>query len=576
MGLTMNGKSIDLAPFLGEIENIVTSISHDRLKKNVIAYARDLAPTKRFEFLQIIALDDESFDSHDPVDYETDGELLEEAQAFFANITKGAYDHELDINNPDEVPAWVDDMDILFDRADEAFMYDDRKLACKVYEILFKSLHIAEEIAVEHQLYSAQDIIVTDVTETKARYFRAVYEVSEDTERVGVLYKAMKANLAIGRARTGLNDLLEASGGDLEGWDDFLGNWIDYIKVQKEDDEFECRITNALLREAVFLKCSFDGLEKLAAEEGDSHPEIYYELVENYVKAGSLTEAEKIARKGIDAILLTHQKAVLADWLAELASKKADQTLSLASRKEAWRFEPTQERLVHWFNTLGKVASDAELKEEIDYLRKLSSTKYVRLICMLELLLGEYDLPRKALITADPLGWRSESHPGPLVLPFLLIAGGGIEAIPENSSLKYLSEEMKSIFIRWQAHLIDGRKDQSLNTYLDYLLECLRKNPITEDQKDTFLATARSAILDRMRVVVTEQLEHLFPTVSRMAIAYAETCFLTSQEERGLKLISNIRTMYIRQNNLRNEIRTLFNNSAVLPHQNPQGQLTAK
>lgn len=572
----MNGKSIDLAPFLGEIENIVTSISHDRLKKNVIAYARDLAPTKRFEFLQIIALDDESFDTHDPVDYETDCELLEEAQTFFANITKGAYDHELDINNPDEVPAWVDDMDILFDRADEAFMYDDRDLACKVYEILFKSLHIAEEIAVEHQLYSAQDIIVTDVTETKARYFRAIYEVTPAADRVKRLYSAMKANLAIGRARTGLNDMLEASGGDLDDWEDFLTDWIDYIKAQKEEDEFECRITNALLREAVFLKCSFEGLEKLAREEGESHPEIYYDLVENYVKAGSLKDAEAVARRGIDEILLTHQKAVLADWLAELAVKEGNQVLALASRKEAWRFEPTQERLVHWFNTLGKVAPDEEILEEIDHLRKQSSTKFVRLICMLELLLGEYDLPRKALITADPLGWRPESHPGPIVLPFLLIAGGDVVEIPENSALKYMSEDMKSIFIRWQAHLIDGKKDQSLNTYLDYLMETLKKKPVSDEQKDMFLATARSAILDRMRVVVTEQLEHLFPTVSRMAVAYAEACFLSGQKERGLKLIENIRTMYIRQNNLRSEIRSMFNNSSILPHQNPQGQLTAK
>ena len=576
MGLTMNSKSIDLAPFLGEIENIVTSITHDRLKKNVIAYARDLAPTKRFEFLQIIALDDESFDSHDPVDYETDKELLSDAQTFFANITKGAYDHELDINNPEEVPAWVDDMDILFDRADEAFMYNDRELACKVYEILFNSLHIAEEIAVEHQLYSAQDIIVTNVTETKARYFRSIYEVIPPKEKVQVLYKAMKDNLAIGRARTGLNDLMEAASGDLEGWEDFLGEWIDYIKAQKEEDEFECRVTNALLREAVFLKCSFEGLEKLAREEGESHPEIYYELVENYVKEGKLKEAEGIARKGIDEILLTHQKAVLADWLAELAHKENDKVLALASRKEAWRYEPTQERLVHWFNTNGGVITDKELGEEIDFLRKEPSSKYVRLICMLELLSGEYDLPRKALITADPLGWRPESHPGPVVLPFLLLAGGGIKSIPENSSLKIVSEEMKSIFIRWQAHLIDGKRDQPLNTYLDYLMKCLERKPVTDEQKDMFLATARTAILDRMRVVVTEQLEHLFPVVSRMAIAYAETCYLSGQEERGLKLIDNIRTMYIRQNSLRNEIRTLFNNSSVLPHQNPQGQLTAK
>ena len=575
MGLTMNIKSIDLAPFLGEIENIVTSISHDRLKKNVIAYARDLAPAKRFEFLQIIALDDESFDIHNPDDYEGDSELLEDANIFFANITKGAYDHDLDINNPDEVPAWVDDMDILFDRADEAFMYSEREVAAEVYEILFNALHIAEEIAVEHQLYSAQDIIVTDVTEAKARYFRALYEKLPEGERASVIYEAMRSNFAIGNARTGLRELQEAASGDLDNWESFLGDWIEYIKKNQAEDEFEGRISKWLLREAVYLKCGFEGLEKLADEEGDSHPEVYYDLVEQYVKEGQLKLAEGAARKGIDKIIRTHQKAVLADWLAELASKDNDKKLAMASRKEAWRYEPTQERLVHWFNTNGSVISDAELQEEIDFLRKDSNPKYVRLICMLELLLGEYDLPRKALITADPLGWRPESHPGPIVLPFLLVAGGGITDIPENSSLKIVTEDMKSVFIRWQAHLIDGKKDQSLNTYLDYLQNCINKNEVTDEQKDLFLATARTAILDRIRVVVTEQLEHLYPSVSRLAIAFAEVCFLSDQKDRGLKLIDNIRTMYIRQNHLRNEIRTLFNNSSVLPHLNPQGKLSS-
>ena len=576
MGLTMNIKSIDLAPFLGEIENIVTSISHDRLKKNVIAYARDLAPAKRFEFLQIIALDDESFDEKNPDDYEADVELLEDAQTFFANITKGAYDHDLDINNPDDVPAWVDDMDILFDRADEAFMYNDRDVASEVYEILFNSLHIAEEIAVEHQLYSAQDIIVTDVNEAKARYFRALYEKLPASDRPSIIYEAMRANFAIGTPRTGLVDLQEAASGDLDDWNDFLGVWIEHLKENQEEDEFENRINRWLLREAVYLKCGFEGLEKLAEEEGGSHPEVYYDLVENYVKEGQLKSAEKAARKGIDNIIITHQKAVLADWLAELANKDNDQKLALASRKEAWRFEPTQERLVHWFNTLGSVISDSELQEEISYLRKDSNPKYVRLICMLELLLGEYDLPRKALITADPLGWRPESHPGRVVLPFLLIAGGGVSEIPENSSLKIVVEEMKSVFIRWQAHLIDGKKDQPLHTYLDYLLASLKKNPVTEEQKDSFLATARACILDRMRAIVTQQLEHLYPEVSRKAVAYAETCYLAGQDQRGLKLIDNIRNMYIRQTGLRNEIRTQFNNSSVLPHLNPQGQLSSK
>jgi hypothetical protein len=385
----------------------------------------------------------------------------------------------------------------------------------------------------------------------------------------------MKTNFAIGTARCGLQDVKETSGNDLEGFEDFINEWSTLLKQEREyEDDFEKRIRLWLLRESVFLADSFEGLKKLADEQGNSHPEIYYDLVAYYVKAGELKDAEAAARSGIDKINLPHQRAVLADWLAEMGDRDGEKELALSSRKEAWRYEPTPERMVKWFNTLGHVISDDELKEEIDFLRTEHNSKEVRLICMLELLLGEYDLPRKALITADPLGWRPGNHPGSVVLPFLMLAGSGITDIPDNSSLKVITEEMKSIFIRWQMHLLDGQKEQSFKTYLDYLFEAMERNPVTDEQKDLFLATARTVILDRLRAIVTQQLDHLFPTIAHFATAFAEACFNSDQKDRGVKLITNIRNMYIRQNVLRNEMRSQFNSSAMLPHLTPQGFLT--
>jgi hypothetical protein len=571
----MNSKSIDLVPFLGEIENVISTISHERLKSNVIAFAKDLVPAKRLEFLQIIALDDENFDASSSEEYVSDPELLEDAEVYFENIKKGTYNHDLDINSPDEVPAWVDDMDMLFDRADEAFLYNDRKVAAKVYGLLLDALHIAEDIAVEHQLYSAQDIIVTDVSAVKARYFRALYETTVASKRTDVIYEGMKTNFAIGDPRVGLQDLTETSLNEMDGFDQFMVDWTVLVKEKPQnEDDFEKRIRLWLLRESVFMAESFAGLNRLAEEQGASHPEIYYELVACYVKAGDLASAEDAARRGIDKIEVTHQKAVLADWLAELFDRDDNNSQAIKSRREAWRFEPTQERMVNWFNTMGHTLSDNEIQEEINFLREEESPRLVRLICMLELLIGEYDLPRKSLITADPLGWRPESHPGSVVLPFLLIAGAGIADIPDNTSLKVVSEEMKSIFIRWQSHLIDGKKEQSFKTYLDYLFESLERRPISAEQQELFLATAKTVILDRLAVIVSEQLEHLFPTISHFAISFAEVCFANGQKELGMTLITNIRNMYIRQTSLRNEMRTLFNSSALLPHLNQQGVLS--
>ena len=73
------------------------------------------------------------------------------------NICVGVYNHTLDIHNPDDVPSWVDDMDVLFSRTDDAFLSGDYEKASRAYSFLFSALHVAEDIAVEHKMYSAQD-----------------------------------------------------------------------------------------------------------------------------------------------------------------------------------------------------------------------------------------------------------------------------------------------------------------------------------------------------------------------------------------------------------------------------------
>jgi hypothetical protein len=571
----MSDETIELSSYLGELEKSLEALSLEQLKTNVMAYAKDLEPLARFEFMQMIALDDSSFDEREAVEYIRDMELAEDVNIFYGNLLKGAYDHSLDINNPDDVPLWVDDMDVLFDRTHEAFVNRDWALAAESYEVLLDALHIAENIAVEHQLYSAQDIVITDITEAKACYFRSLYESSEAGGRPEKIFEAMKRNYALGNARCGTEDMREAFVQQMNGFDLFVAEWIELLKQEAaREDGFEKRITLWLLREAVFASSSFEGLDALAEEQGDAHPEIYYDLVAYHVKAGELDKAETMARQGIDRIQLPHQRAVLADWLAELADKDKDFALARKSRKEAWRYEPTQERLVNWFHSLGGTLSDDELAEEINFLRNCpQSANYVRLICMLELLVGEYELPLKALITAGSFGWRQERHPAREVLPFLLLAGSGIREIGEGTSLKFVTEEMKSVFIRWQAHMIDGKTSAPLYTYLDYLFDGMDKHPILEEQYDHYLASARTVILDRMRAVVGEGLEHLYPVLAHFVVAYAEVCFLSDQKERGMSFINSIRNMYIRQAGLRREIRALFNSSPVLPNMNFQGQL---
>ena len=54
-----------------------------------------------------------------------------------------------------------------------------------------------------------------------------------------------------------------------------------------------------------------------------------------------------------------------------------------------------------------------------------------RLACELLLLAGRTESAVERLAAAAPLGWQTREHPGPIVIPYLLVAATGIGRPPE-------------------------------------------------------------------------------------------------------------------------------------------------
>ena len=567
----MNNDTLSLAPFLEQMESALGTISHEQLKQNVLAYASELLPESRMSFYQFVALMDEG-DVEESREF-NDTTLLEDVEKFYMDIVRGQYDHEIDISNENDVPEWVDDMDIFFARTSAAFLKGNFDVSSKAYGTLFEALNLAEDIAMDHQLYSAQDMILTNVDEEKARFLRANFSCFDSAEASNVMIDNMMTYQAIGKPTVSLRAIKESSREAMADFDNFIVLWIDALKASRSnlgEDSFGL-VIESLLREAVLLKGGVSALEALADEQGEGHPEVFFDLISEFVHDENFAEAERIAEKGLDKISEKHQKAVLADWLAELAIKAGHQEKALASRKEAWRLEPSHERLVNWCTTNGGVLADESLREEIGYLKETVHRSNSRLICMLKLLIGEYEKAREEILCVDPIGWGPQNHPGHVVFPFLLLAGADIREIPEESSLKLFTEDMKSVFVRWQAHLVDEDQKQVLHNYLEYLLQAINKHEPVASAKDRFVATARTVILDRVRAIIRGSREELYEEAAHMAVAYAEACFLSDQQDRGLALISNLRNEFIKMPLFRSKVRHLFNESSVLPHMSKLG-----
>ena len=563
---TLDKESFPLDAFISEIKKAVDAIPSEQLKHNIISYASELPPARRLEFFQIISFEDFGDFETSHVDFEEDLQLTEDVEAFYQNICVGVYNHTLDIHNPDEVPSWVDDMDVLFSRTDDAFLSGDFEKSSRAYSFLFSALHVAEDIAVEHKMYSAQDIVITDVSDAKAKYLRSLYEIAPREERAAALYDVMQENYALGNVHCGIEAIDQAFPIQIENVAVFAEIWIAFLNNLEVDDtdDFEA-VRRWLVREAVLLSRGVDGLEALADTDGQNHPEIFFDLVTSYVDVDDVKKAEAVCVRGIEKITSPHQQAVLADWLAKIAEKDNDMILALKHRRQAWRFEPTQRRLVNWCSTLNQTPDDTALREEISFLESLPGNNYVRLISMLEVLAGDYDKLCRTLLDAEPLGWKLDNHPGFFLLPVTLIAGAGLKELPEMSQLYQISEDIKGLFVRWEQETNEMDSDEDFRSYLDFLFPALQKHPLSEEERITFLRTAHTVLLKRLRAISNNHLEYAYHKVANQVAAFVEVCLLSSRDSMAESFLTTVRNRFLRNTGLRSEIKLAMGISRIIP-----------
>ncbi|WDE95905.1 hypothetical protein PQO03_09270 [Lentisphaera profundi] len=547
--------------FLSDIKTAINVITVDKLKHNILSFASGMPVDKRLEFFQAIAFEDIDEMNESEVDFDDDLQLIDDVESFYKKISMGFYDHSLDIENPKELPAWVDDMDVLFSRTNDAFINAEYSKAARAYSFLFSALHVAEDIAVEHQLYSAQDIVITDITAAKSSYLRSAFEITEFESRPAEIYDILQENLALGESRCGLtliNDSFPFSDEELE---DFLPEWLKYLKQHAVNEpDFES-LRLWLVREALFLLQGVEGMEQEAEQHGAKHPELFFDIVTHYLEDNDLLKAEETCMKGIKVVKAPHKRAVLADWLAEIAERDGDTLLALKYRHEAWRMEPDQRRLVTWCNTVHQAPDDGALQDEIDYLENIGG--HGRLMAMLQALTGDYEAINKRLLNCDPLGWKSARHPGNFLLPFTLILIADLKSIPDHSQIKVIAEDMKGIFVRWSQEM-DIDNNQDLHTYMDYLFPALERHPISEEMRITLTRSVHSVLLKRIRVISKDQLRYAYNRIAIQATAFVETAVISSREALAETFLSTVRSRILRNKTLRAELKVSMTYSKVI------------
>jgi hypothetical protein len=342
----------------------------------------------------------------------------------------------------------------------------------------------------------------------------------------------------------------------------FLPDWLGYLQQHAVNEpDFES-IRLWLIRESLFLLEGVEGMEQEAEKSGAVHPELFFDIVTHYLEDNDLLKAEETCMKGIKVVKAHHKRAVLADWLAEIAERDGDTLLALKYRHEAWRMEPDQRRLVTWCNTVHQAPDDSALREEIEFLDKLGG--HGRLMAMIQALVGDYDAINKRLLNCDPLGWKSARHPGNFLLPISLILISGIKKIPEHSQMKIIAEDMKGIFVRWSQEM-SLEDDQDLHTYLDYLFPALLRHPISEEMRITLTRSVHSVLLKRIRSISKDQLRYAYNRIAVQSTAFVEAAILASREAVAEKFLSTVRSRILRNKTLRAELKVAMGYSRSIP-----------
>lgn len=555
---------LTLGPFLQKLEKRLQFLTPDRLREVLLRHARELTAKERENFLAIFLERDEPVIK--PV---YDPELIPDINSFIKDLENGeycdgwGYDREIGEERAFGDETWTVEMDDLFDRAADVFLSGNRSLAAEAYGLLLHAFDLEEEGMAFSGPESPDCMIDTDVTEAKARYFRSLYETVSEEERVARLLMAMITLQYTGSSRMGMKAILEADDKPLSDFDAFLTQWLQALKEEKPDqDHWRNKLFQWLLREAMVLSEGTKGLAELAEEQGDRHPEVYFDWVLALMKEKKLDKAIAAAKKGVDRILNPDKKARLADQLAAMAIGQGDEELCFTARRQAWRAAPTIKRLLLFCgaNDPDNDEIDKRLKTEFTWCKKSANKPDKRLTAILQLLVGEYETPLAPLTKTKALGWSNHQHPGPVVFPFLLLAGSGVEKPKAGSVMADFFSDLDSLeHEELMPDLFgDDLRSPEEHIKLSHLFFLtLKRYPLKPGRRNEFLRIAKNIALKRICAIVSNKHRRAYERAARVLIGCVEALELAGKSKEGESLIQKVKEEFPRHSAFWRELRSL-------------------
>ena len=376
-----------------------------------------------------------------------------------------------------------------------------------------------EELGIEEMV--SEKLVSLNLKQIASLTLYSTYQAYELPERIPRLYGFFSWHMF---ENIGIEHMMSAGREPLQGIDEFLEEWITYLREQNDS------YTSRLLIEAVTFRGGTEGLLAEAKRTANQHPRLYIRVLERFLQEG---EWNRLLDEGVEALRRMNHNIEIREKAARMtaaaAARVGDSKTTVETLKEAFCSKPTA---ANYFRVLtcggaecgrDDVKSVLELEERVRreeksgdtaeqsawyYRRERKETDAYRQTDRDRLGIHFLDGDCQSVWsecrkTKNALGWSGKfiADGVPMLLAFLCENDFEGKAMQEMiSSIKryigydeeYGEPEFNERFLLWKKQIaIPGDMKKKIYTYLEKMIDARVEAIVGGDHRGSYSKAAR-------------------------------------------------------------------------------------
>ena len=425
-------------------------------------------------------------------------------------------------------------LQVLFQQTEALFLSKQLQAAKAAYEELF-------EFELEYLS------IGIELRQTRARYFRCIYEQSTPKQRVEKLLEIIAANNSIKISKSifdgnypFLQDIIDTHPDDLPEFDKFLPKW------EKALSKIEAQRAILLHLEAIEFIKGISGIAKLA--QSKQQPLYYLYWIEKLIAKKAWAELISVTQKALEVLPHSDNRASIADSLILAATNQKDLPRVLKGKQEKFLSHPDDNTLLDWINEAELQENRTEaLKQASKFLYKKRelSTLYIKV----SLMAGEIDKAFVRVSKVKAYGWTGEQNSTGIVFAAILIA-----LLPRKQQITELHKAILEYY---------SRSYSSETSLVTQIIKGIRQRPAS--QRNLWQEWAENIGKQRIEHIVSNKYRKAYKRAAEILGGLGEYFILNDKADYGISIIVEYRDVkFSRYPAFKKEINSVIKNSAVL------------